>query len=302
MTEGILVNDLQIEAFLEVVRLGSFSKASQSIFVPQPTLTHRIKQLEDELGEMLIFRNSNGLSLTSAGKLFLPYARHIHESITKGRQQVDYARKGYAGVLSIGASLALSQYVLPVFLENFLKQHNRFRININAHPSDVIIRKLQERQFTFGLTRYQIADPNLQFEVLHHDSVHLIVPPDHRFCKLEQVTLQEACQEPILIYQEGTYFRDFIEKSLMQHHLRILNPLEINHAELIKSLVKSGFGLTFLPGLYVQKELDSGNLVAIPIQDYPFPDRCTYIAYHQGYTDGSFGVFLNYTREFFKSF
>lgn len=296
------MNDLQIEAFLEIVRHNSFSRASQEIFVPQPTLTHRLKQLEDELGEMLVYRSSKGSSLTSAGKLFLPYARQIYDAMNKGKQRVNHASKGMSGLLSFGASAALSEYVLPTLLERFLKANPQFQLRINAHPSDVVIEKLVERKYTFGLTRHCTADPSLQYELLHEDNIHLLASPNHPFCKRELIDLEEACREPMLLYPEGTFFHSAIEKALLSLHIRIHQSIEINHAELIKGLVKSGFGITLLPGLYIQKELHSGELVSLPLANNPFQPRGTYIAYHKDYTDGSFQIFLEFAREFFESY
>jgi len=296
------VNDLQIEAFLEVLRHNSFSKASQEIFVPQPTLTHRIKQLEDELGEMLIYRSSKGIMLTSAGKLFLPYARQIYDAVNKGKKQIEFASKGISGMLSFGVSFALAQYVLPHLLGQFLKLHPHFHININAQPSEVVIHNIRERKVSFGLTRHRSSDANLQYELIHQDAVQVLVSPNHRFSRREYIDIHEACEEQVITYPQGTFFRELIENSLHPYNARVLHPIEINHSELIKSLVKEGHGITFLPNLYTQKDIELGELIAVPLVHNPFPYRDTYIAYNEDYTDGSFQIFLEFTREFFKSY
>lgn len=296
---GIFMNDLQIEALLEVIKHKSFSVASEKIYVPQPTLTHRIKQLEDEVGEVLLYRKSKYVTLTPAGKTFLPYARKIHESIILGKQQLENKRKGVSGTLSIGASIALSQYVLPSLLERFLSENSQYTINISSHPSEEVIKRLRERKFAFGLTRFETADRDLKFEVLYQDQIFLIVSPNHHFSKLDYVDLSEACEQPVLIYQTGTNFRHFIENSLLKFNKHIKRPLEFNNAELIKSMIQSNFGISFLPGLYVKKEIDRGELIRVPLIDNPFPSRNIYLVYNKEDKDGSFQLFLNCAREYF---
>jgi len=294
------MNDLQIETFLEVVRHNNFSKAAQELMIPQPTLTHRLKQLEEELDEMLFYRSPKGVSLTLAGKRFLPYARQIYDAMSRGKKEILAVSKGNSGLLSFGASNALSQYVLPSLLEQFLHSHPHLQINIIANPSDIVIEKLLERKYTFGLTRHFKTDPDLKFELLHEDQIHLAASPHHHFSKLDKIDLEEACKEPLFIYPEGTFFHSVIEKTLLSLHIRIQNPIEINHAELIKSLVKSGFGISLLPGLYIKKELESGELISLPLSHNPFLPRGTYIAYNKDYTDGSFQIFLEFCRSFFQ--
>lgn len=294
------MNDLHLEAFLEIIRLNSYTKAAEKLLVPQPTLTHRIKQLENEIGDKLIHRTQKGVSLTAAGKIFFPYARQSYEMMIKGKQELENVRKGIAGVLSIGASLTLSQYLLPPFLQQLMTKHPDLRLSIDAHPSEIIVKKVQEKKLIFGFSRSIIADTNLVFELLTEDKMYLIVPPDHPFIYKENLNLAEICEEPLFIYQEGTSFRDIIVKSLLEHNLILKQPIEINHAELIKAMVKSGFGITFLPKLYAQNEIDNGELVAIDMKDNPFLNRGTYLVYSKNNQNQNFKYFIDFTKEFFK--
>ena len=91
------MNDLQIEAFLAVLQYKSYSKAAQAIYVPQPTLSHRILQLEQELGASLLIRNAKEISLTEAGQHFLPYAHQLYRATENARQEMQSLRRGDGG-------------------------------------------------------------------------------------------------------------------------------------------------------------------------------------------------------------
>ena len=94
----------QMECFLAVARLGNLSRAAQEMFLTQPTLTARLKALEEEVGDQLFVRTSRGMRLTEAGKEFLPYAERCVGSFEEGRRRLEELRGATGGRLVLGAS------------------------------------------------------------------------------------------------------------------------------------------------------------------------------------------------------
>ncbi|MDP8925327.1 MAG: LysR family transcriptional regulator, partial [Actinomycetota bacterium] len=92
----------QMECFLAVARLGNVSRAAEEMYLTQPTLTARIKALEEELGDQLFVRTSRGMRLTEAGREFLPYAERCMASLEEGRQRLGELRGASGGRLSLG--------------------------------------------------------------------------------------------------------------------------------------------------------------------------------------------------------
>src|SRR5919107_696224 len=115
----------QVEAFLEVARLGNVSRAAEALYVTQPTLTARIQALEKELGEALFVRTGRGVRLTDAGRVFLPNAERAVQAVDDGRQALADLRSASAGRLALGAAPAVSTYVLPPVLKRFAALHPR---------------------------------------------------------------------------------------------------------------------------------------------------------------------------------
>jgi DNA-binding transcriptional LysR family regulator len=94
----------QIKTFLTVYQLGSFQKASEQLFLPQPTVSHRIHQLEKSVGKRLIVRRKSGNQLTLEGKAFYPYALQILQVLAQGKIAVDKAAKQEEVRLEIGST------------------------------------------------------------------------------------------------------------------------------------------------------------------------------------------------------
>ena len=82
----------QMECFLTVARLGNLSRAAEEMFLTQPTLTARLKALEEEVGDSLFVRTSRGMRLTEAGKEFLPYAERVVGGFEEGKRRLEGAR------------------------------------------------------------------------------------------------------------------------------------------------------------------------------------------------------------------
>src|SRR3954467_10637917 len=106
----------QLEAFVEVVRLGSVTGAARALYVTQPALTARLDALERDVGAPLLVRRRGGVRLTEAGRTFLPYAERALQAVADGRGVLAELRHGAAGYVSIGASPIVSTYALPAIL------------------------------------------------------------------------------------------------------------------------------------------------------------------------------------------
>ncbi|HZC84188.1 MAG TPA: LysR family transcriptional regulator, partial [Rubrobacter sp.] len=87
----------QLECFLAVARLGNLSRAAEEMYLTQPTLTARLKALEEELGDPLFVRTSRGMRLTEAGREFLAYAERIVDSFEEGKRRLEELRGASGG-------------------------------------------------------------------------------------------------------------------------------------------------------------------------------------------------------------
>src|SRR5206468_9521613 len=88
-----------LESFLEVARRGNVSRAAEALFLTQPAITARLKSLEGDLGTELFVRGARGMTLSDAGRAFLPYAERALASIDEGQQLVANLRSGTMGAL-----------------------------------------------------------------------------------------------------------------------------------------------------------------------------------------------------------
>ena len=129
----------QLQAFIEVARARSVSRAADALFVTQPALTARIQGLERDLGARLFVRTPRGMRLTEAGDAFLPYAVRALETLADGRRLVNAFERGGAGKLALGAAPAVSTYVLPAVLARFSVGHPRVAVSVRTGHSEELL-------------------------------------------------------------------------------------------------------------------------------------------------------------------
>ncbi len=271
----------QIKTFVAVYELGSFQKASERLFLPQPTVSNRIQQLESSLGKKLIVRRKGKNSLTIEGKAFVPYALKILEALEQGQSAIDEISKGGKGRLVIGSTNTLSTYIIPEILRKFIVRFPDIDVYIDSYSTEEIINRVKMRKFQLGFTRYAMNDNSLTFRLIENEHIYLMVSKEHAWAKKKTVSLEEIVKEPLILYQKGTQYRETVDFTFNQFNIPYHVKYEMNNVELIKDLVKSNFGVTLFAPSYMTKELDKGEVVKIPIKRNPFPMRQIFLVYQE---------------------
>lgn len=124
----------QLITFLKVYQLGSFLEAAKQMYLPQPTISHRITQLEKEMGKPLLIRGKGTVRLTEEGKVLLPYARSIANAVQEAHEAVTSVEKGAIGKLSIGCSNPFTNCILPDALDSFITVYPNISIQVRSYP------------------------------------------------------------------------------------------------------------------------------------------------------------------------
>src|SRR5688500_5720796 len=129
----------QIDAFLTVAKRRSVSAAAAVLYVTQPALTTRIKNLERELGVDLFVRTGRGMRLTAEGRAFRPHAQRALQSLAAGRERLRELREGRVGELLVGAAPAISTYVLPLVLRRFQTAFPNVHLVVRTGHSEEVL-------------------------------------------------------------------------------------------------------------------------------------------------------------------
>ncbi len=256
----------QLEAFVEVARHGSFTRAASNLFLTQPSLSARIHALEMEIGESLFHRMGRGVRLTESGKILLPYAERALETIKSGREALKSAQSISSGKLQIGSARVLSTYVLPEILEAFHRRYPGIDVTIKTGRSSEVLEMVRNEEVQIGMAR-TIVHPDIETIHLYDEEIALVVHPDHPFVKKGKASIEDIGRQPLILYDKGSTYFVLIEEVCRELGIVPKVIMNLDSVEATKQMIERGLGVSFLPKNSLKKDLEMGTLAVIGLTE-----------------------------------
>jgi LysR family nitrogen assimilation transcriptional regulator len=257
--EGACAMDLkQLEYFVRVAEMGSFTRASIALDVAQPALSRQIRLLEVELRQNLLTRNGRGAVPTEAGKLLLEHGRGILHQVALTREEMGAARGALAGKVSIGLPPSMSKLITVPLAKAFAEQLPKAQLSLTEGFSVLMHEGLRMGNLDMAVLYNPDQSTDLEMSTLHEDSLSLISPAVETGTKAknksrknkveESVALADVAQLPLILPSRPNAFRILIEGEMMTIGKRPNVILEVDGLNAILNLVKEGMGHAVLPG------------------------------------------------------
>jgi DNA-binding transcriptional LysR family regulator len=256
----------QVEAFVEVARLGSISAAAGSLLVSQPAVTARIQGLERLVGSSLFTRGRHGSRLTEAGRALLPHAERAMSALHHGVDAVRDVATGAGGRLTIGAAPAVSTYVLPAMLHRFQEIHPGVQLSVRSGHSEEVLEMVIREEVQIGLMR-PIAHPEVTSELLYSDELALVVDRRHRFAAGGQIRMAEMATEHLILFDRTSSYHELTSAIFRQAGISPRGYLEVDNIDAAKRMTEQGLGIAILPLTSVQGEISTGRLFPVRVSD-----------------------------------
>ena len=256
----------QLETFLEVARLCSFSRAAEKRFRTQPAISSQIRALEEEVGAKLLDRSGGKVSLTASGKLFLKYAEDTIESRKAALTAIAETERVPRGEIIVGANEGTCLHILPEVFAEFKRQYPDVAVNIKRADYAKILESVIDNSVDFGVVSLPVTDNRLTIVLIHRDELLIIAPPRHPLAKMKSATVAEAAKFPLVVPKAG-HTRDALENLFHEHKLKPRYAMELDSSELLKRFVAADVGVGFIARSNVSEDVKAGALAAIPLSD-----------------------------------
>lgn len=255
----------QLEAFVKVVELQSFSKAAKSLFLTQPTISSHIVTLEKELNVKLVERTTKTVKTTSAGEKLYEYAKEILE-IKEDLYQEFGAKSQTDEAIVIAGSTIPSQYILPELISAFKKQNKKIYFSINHGDSQYVIDEILKHKVDIGFVGVKDENSKLNFIPFYEDKLVIITPNESHYKALLEKpnTLENLLKEPIILRENGSGTLKSAEKFLETQKIEGsgLNVVaHINDQEIIKRSVSKGIGISIMSKKSAQDFVEEGKIL-----------------------------------------
>jgi DNA-binding transcriptional LysR family regulator len=273
----------QLEIFVKVAELGSFSRAAEALFLTQPTVSEHIRTLEDELGVRLLDRLGRGAAVTKGGALLLSYGQRLLALSREARQAMESFQGRMSGDLLVGASTIPGEYILPVLIGRFKEKFPDIAITLLIGDSQAVTEWMSEGRAEIGVVGARSGHRSVEFRELMPDDIVLIVGSAHPWHGRKQVTIEELRGEPLLLRERGSGTRAALERALAEAStdlgsFRVVG--EMGSTQAIKQAVKAGVGVSLVSRRAVEEECRAGSVWCLKVKDLRIA-RAFYLVTHR---------------------
>jgi len=296
--------DRRLQVFHTVARLLSFTKAADTLHMTQPAVTFQVRQLEEYFNTRLFDRTHNRITLTKVGQTVFEHADRIFEQYALMENTVKEMTGDVSGVLLIGASTTIAEYMLPVLLGDFKRQHPDVNIRLKVSNTDEIVSMVENNVIDLGVVEAPVNNKNLAVELCRMDQLVAIVPPHHPLTKKQSVSIKDISQYSFISREEGSGTRDVVNEYFNQAALSpddIHIVMELGSSEAIKGAVTSGMGISILSRATIQKDLQLGMLKEISLEP-PLLRPFSFVHQRQKFRIRAMEELLNFARNYCRSY
>ena len=261
--------DLQnLNIFIQVAELKSFTKAGRKLGYSQPTVSFQIKQLEDQLGVKLFDRVGHTVMLTEPGREALRYAQAICHMSDEMVQTAGQSRE-MAGEVRLGLPDSLCTPFIIRRFDSFRSEHPNISLHVTNAGTDTMFHLLDHNQVDAICTLDSpIYDVN--YVLAHEEKIetHFVVCADHPLASKGRVNIKELLDQPFILTEKGMSYRRLLDERLAKDGLEIKPVLEIGRTDLISDLVSAGSGVSFLPDFVTEEAVKKGSIVRLSAKGY----------------------------------
>ncbi len=256
-----LLDSRQLRAFQELARQGSFTHAARSLSLTQSAVSHSIKSLEGFLETELFERLGKTVRLTQAGEAFLPHVDRIMNRMARAQDELKSLGQPGRGRLRIGATVSISQYILPSVLRELRESFPAFEISVTTDDTRGLVDLIEQGNLDVAVGMETSFSEKLVRSHLFEDDIQMAVSPLHPFAQKQRITEQDLLDENFIFYNKSSLTYRLLEQCSVQNGVRLRASMQVGSMAAIKEMTKIGMGIGLLSPWVAERELEEGSLV-----------------------------------------
>ncbi|HAT50465.1 MAG: LysR family transcriptional regulator [Nitrospirae bacterium] len=293
-------SDTRLRVFHAVAKHLSFTRAAEELYLTQPAVTFQIRQLEEHFNTRLFDRHHNRISLTEAGETVFDYAERILELYRETEKAVNEMTGETRGIIKLGASTTIGEYLLPPILSGYHENFPRVQIRLSVDNTSLVVRKLEDATIDMGMVEGPVSNKNIAVAPCFEDELVVIFAPGHPFESMEEIPLAKLKEYPFVSREEGSGTRMVISEHLGKGGLsydQLDMILELGTTESVKAAVEGGVGFSIISSVALRKELQLNSLRIGRIKGIRFKRLLNFVFQKQKFRSKAVEEFLNFAKQ-----
>lgn len=255
-----------LEYFKQIAKVKSISKVASNSHISQPALSQQVQKLEDSLGKKLFIRSNRGVKLTESGEIVLKYADNMIRTYNKMLADLNNQK---SKEIKIEGEHTIATYCLPCAILNMQFKFPSHEYNLIAASSAKIEQDVLSDICEIGFTTRPVKAKSLNSQEVINEKVVLISPP--AFNLPEKLSLKEVIEHKFVILKEDCIIKENFKKALTDLNYKFENIdiiSQLDSTEAVKTLVRKGYGVAFVPYNAVRDEFSAQEINVSRITDY----------------------------------
>jgi len=292
--------DFRLKVFHTVAKRLSFTKAAADLFITQPAVTKHIKEVEQYFKVQLFERQGNQIKLTTQGQVMLQYTEQLFTIYRKMEFDLNSFSDNHKGLLHVGASSTISQYVIPFTLAAFHKKYKDVVVKLMNGNTEQIEHALLNNDIDLGIIEGKSKNKGIKYTEFVKDEIVLVCNTNHPMAKRSFVTIEELKNIPMLVREAGSGTLDVISYALKPfeltfHQLNI--EMELGSTEAIKTYLRNSNCMAFLSVHSVFIELANNSFRIIDVEGLTI-ERYFYFIERQGTSEQLAHLFMVFAQQY----
>ncbi|WP_028560557.1 LysR family transcriptional regulator [Paenibacillus pinihumi] len=286
----------QLEAFQAVLDKGSYSEAAKLLYVSQPTISVRLKTLQEELGVVLFKQNARQTQATLAGRILAHYVSDIlklHQNAVQAIHDTKDIKRKHIRI----STTSTGTYILPLITKKFQQSFPGTRLFLSIGNFDSVVNQLHDGKTDIGIIASPMEYAGLRSEVVGNDSIVLVAGRGHPLANRTRITVQDLQDQCFIIREQGSDTRKRFEVWCRQHHFYPANYIEIDQQEAIRLAVLNHVGIAVMSSFILQSDSGYSDLIILNTEGFPI-HRPFQVLLHPDNEDNVFNqAFVQYLKE-----
>ena len=276
LIRGHIMNLSQLQYFKVLAQEEHYTRAAQMLAITQPSLSHAIAQLEQELGTRLFEKKGRNVVLTRYGKMFLPYVEESLKVLDEGVQRVKEVNGSKEGIIHLAYIYTMGSEFTPKIVRKFLDTYPDYNIDFHftVGTTGEIIEGLKDDKYDIIFSSYQDGEPDVDFKKIGNQKLVLAVPQDHPLSIKDSVDLRDTIEFPQIYFEKGSGLRPVIDQMYEEIGQFPKVAFEMEEDSSMAGLVAQGFGIAVMPDIPILKSL---GVKTLDIYN-PSYERAVYLA------------------------
>ena len=250
-----------------VAETNSLTRGAERFHMSVPAMSNRIKHLEESVGAKLLYRTSQGVTLTPPGQAFLHHARLVLSQLEQLRGDMQEYARGIKGHVRLFANTTATTEFLPRDLRDFLASHPDVNIDLKERLSHDIVRAISEGSADVGIVAGDVRTESLLALPYRKDKLTLAVPACHPLAECGRVPFAEATGFDFIGLPEASAIHTFLNRVFSDLHKTLQVRIEVGSFEALCRMVEANVGIGVLPHSSAVRYARIMNVRLVEIED-----------------------------------